>query len=121
MSALQRAELFLKIDFVKIGLEADADTVRILSGAYDISFQREEIEETELLAELPEDYYHRTNGADTEDMLLGKFQANHQGNCRLYIYKGYSPILKMVLPEYTVFVNSKTEGEVQNWYRLLKS
>ena len=38
-----------------------------------------------------------------------------------YIRRGETPVLKIKLPEYTVFVNSEESGKVQEWYEELSS
>lgn len=95
--------------------------VEVTAGMYDISFSRDGILEAELLDSLPEEPLRRTNGAATNDYLLGKFYGNQTGECRLYIYRNVRPILAIRLPEYTVFINSKTPGEVKAWYDSLKN
>ena len=34
----------------------------------------------------------------------------------MYIYRGYSPILKIELPQYTVLINSQEKSETERWY-----
>lgn len=38
----------------------------------------------------------------------------------MFLYSGYQPILKIQLNDLTVFVNSKSSGEAEEWYRQLK-
>ena len=112
--------VFIRLDFVKPELKISAQEVQVTAGMYDISFPRDEIREVELLPGLPKERLRRTNGADTNDYLIGKFRGNVTGNCRLYVYKGYQPVLAIRLPEYTVFINSKSDGQAETWYDRLK-
>ena len=84
-----------------------------------VSFKRDEIQSIELLNHMPEGDFTRTNGLADERQLVGKFRERKDGEFRVYIYRGYSPILKIELPEYTVLINSEQKGETQNWYREL--
>ena len=109
------------MDFVQPQLSLRGANVEVTAGMYNISFSRDDILEAELLDSLPEEPLRRTNGAATNDYLLGKFYGNQTGECRLYIYRNVRPILAIRLPEYTVFINSKTQGEVEAWYDSLKN
>ena len=51
--------------------------------------------------------------------MLGKFEGKEAGELRMYIFRDYSPILKIELPDYTVYINSQKEGEAEQWYREL--
>lgn len=113
--------VFLRIDNIKPQLSISGTGVEVTAGMYDISFSRDDILEVNLLGNLPEERLRRTNGADTGDYLLGKFYGDQTGECRLYIYRNYQPILAIRLPEYTVFINSKTPGEVKGWYNSLQN
>lgn len=113
--------VFVRMDFVQPQLSLRGANVEVTAGMYNISFSRDDILEAELLDSLPEEPLRRTNGAATNDYLLGKFYGNQTGECRLYIYRNVRPILAIRLPEYTVFINSKTQGEVEAWYDSLKN
>lgn len=110
------AVMLLRIDFTKIGLDIGPETVRVEAGMYEISFARGEIQKLELVAALPDERMRRTNGSADDRLLLGNFKGDESGACKLYVYRGYSPILKIVLPEYTVFINSSSGQEVEAWY-----
>ena len=71
--------------------------------------------------ELPEEDFARTNGLSDSRQLLGKFKGEDTGRAMLYIRRGETPVLKIELPEYTVFINSEESGKVQEWYEELSS
>lgn len=112
--------LFIKMDFVEMRMQIGSEQIGIESGMYDLSFSREDIESVEIVENLPEEKLVRTNGAAMEEYLPGKFPGKETGECRLYIYRGYTPILKIVVPEYTIYINSKTENQLEQWYQALK-
>lgn len=111
--------MLLRIDFTEIGLAVGTETVQVEAGMYEISFAREEIRELALVDALPDERMRRTNGSADDRLLLGNFKGDTSGPCKLYVYRGYSPILKITLPEYTVYINSRTEGTAQKWYEEL--
>lgn len=112
--------IFVNMEFTKIGLRMNENQIEILSGGYDYTFSDKEIQDVEVVEELPDEKLNRTNGASTSDYLLGKFRGSQSGELRLYIYRGYSPILKIKLPEFTIYINSKEPEEVETWYETLR-
>lgn len=72
-------------------------------------------------AMLPEEDFVRINGLSDSRQLLGKFKGEESGKAMFYIRRGETPVLKIELPEYTVFVNSEESGKVQEWYEELSS
>lgn len=71
--------------------------------------------------ELPEEDFVRINGLSDSRQFLGKFKGEESGKAMLYIRRGETPVLKIELPEYTVFINSEESGKVQEWYEELSS
>lgn len=113
--------MLLRMDFTKMRLDIRESTVNVIAGSYELSFEKDEIQGLELVDEIQEGHLSKTNGNATDEMLLGKFRSRQSGDCRLYIYKGYRPVLKIKLDEYTVYINSREDGEVQAWYEELKN
>ena len=113
--------VFFGMDFVRPQLSIDGNQVTVRSAEYGISFDRKEIEDAELLENLPEEDFVRINGLSDSRQLLGKFKGEESGKAMLYIRRGETPVLKIELPEYTVFINSEESGKVQEWYEELSS
>lgn len=93
--------------------------VKIKASMYKCEFDVSEIESVELLTEMPKENFFRTNGAATDHYSIGYFSGNKSGACMLFLYEGQKPILKITLPEKTVFANSETSGEVEQWFEIL--
>ncbi|MDY2658283.1 MAG: hypothetical protein SOV82_00585, partial [[Ruminococcus] gnavus] len=121
IGALWLVAVFFRMDFVRPQLYIDGNQVSVRSAEYGISFDRKEIEDAELLEKLPEEDFARTNGLSDSRQLLGKFKGEDTGRAMLYIRRGETPVLKIELPEYTVFINSEESGKVQEWYEELSS
>ena len=111
--------MFVKIDFTPTVVTISDQNVEITSSLWDTEFERSDIRSVELVDELPDDDFRRTNGLDDGRSLLGHFEGEETGECRLYIRLGEKPILKIETERFIVFLNSSTEGEVQQWYRKL--
>ena len=109
------------MDFVHPKLQIEETQVTVRSTEYGITFGREDIREIELLDALPEEEFRRTHGLSDSRQLLGKFKGEESGKAMLYIRRGETPVLKIELPEYTVFINSEESGKVQEWYEELSS
>lgn len=111
--------MFVKIDFTPTELRITDQRVEITSSLWDTTLERDAIENVELIDELPDDDFRRTNGLDDGRNLIGQFEGKQSGECRLYVRLGIAPILKIETDNLTVFINSSTEGEVQMWYEEL--
>lgn len=109
------------MDFVRPRLQIEKTQVSVRSAEYGITFEREDIREIELLEDLPEEEFRRTHGLSDSRQLLGKFQGEETGKAMFYVHRGETPILKIELPEYTVFITSEDEETVQMWYEELSS
>lgn len=113
--------MLVRMEFTKFDLQIAADTktgeqiVEVIAGDYEVSFPLAELQEAEILDELPDADFYKTNGMADDHMLLGKFNGRDIGNCRLYIYKGHTPVLRLKTSEYLIFINSKEEEEVLQW------
>lgn len=111
--------LMLIMENAQITFLMDEDQVTIDAMMYDTHFNVSEIESVKLLDKMPEDDFSRTNGADTEKYLIGHFEGKETGKCMMYLYRDYNPILAIKLPDETIYINSKEENKVQEWYQKL--
>lgn len=110
----------LKIDFTPVRMRVTDNTVSVTSGYSDITFDRDEIKEVQLLDALPDDNFYKVNGSADSKQYLGKFKGKATGKCQMYVTLDVSPILEIKTSEYTVFINSRESGATENWYRELK-
>ena len=100
---------------------ADGTEVRITSGYTNTTMNKKEIRSVKLLENgLPEDHYNRTNGFSDEKLLLGKFEGKKTGKCRMYVWLDQENVIEIKATDYTVFINSKDEDEMNAWYQALK-
>lgn len=113
--------VFFRMDFMPRYLELNGDIAKVSSPMYPVTFKVNDIKGLQLLDEMPEGNFTRTNGLADDRQLVGKFREKETGDYRVYVYRGYSPILKIELPEYTVLINSMEEGQAELWYRELIS
>jgi len=112
--------MLARFELTPIGLELTQDSVEITSGYSDLTVGYEDIRDVGLREELPDDDYKRVNGGDTDQMLVGRFKGKETGNCRMYIYTEYSPILEITTADGPVYVNSRTDGEAEKWYEEIR-
>lgn len=112
--------MLARFELTPIGLEMTQDGVEITSGYSDLTVGYEDIRDVGLREKLPDDDYKKVNGGDTDQMLVGRFKGKETGNCRLYIYTEYSPILEITTADGPVYVNSRTDGEAEKWYEEIR-
>ena len=75
----------LKIDFTPVRMQVTDNTVAITSGYSNISFDRDEIEDLQLLDALPDDNFYKINGSTDGKQYLGKFKGKETGKCHRYL------------------------------------
>ncbi|MDO4307056.1 MAG: hypothetical protein Q4C77_09480 [Eubacteriales bacterium] len=90
------------------------------AAGYQCSFALEDVEQAELIEQLPEEKFAKINGGATEDYDIGHFRGSKSGKCMMFLRTGYTPILKITLPDKVVFVNSEKDGEVESWYEAIR-
>lgn len=92
------------------------DQVMISYSFYNCSFSADEIQSVELISELPEDDYDRVNGGDTDNVLVGYFEGEKTGEVMMFLIKDETPLIRIELPDQTVFLNSDADGQTEKWY-----
>jgi len=111
--------LILWFDNAKIMVKMEDNQVTMEAAIYDTSFTISDIQSIKILEKMPEDDFARTNGGATEEFLIGHFKGKVTGNCMLYLYCDYVPILEIKLADQTIYVNSKNENDIKAWYQKL--
>lgn len=101
-------------------LNIEGETVTISCALYDCSFSADDIQDLQLLDKLPEDEYSRTNGADTDQLLLGYFKGEKSGRTRMFLFRTKDPLIYVKLPEETIFFNSNVDGMTEEWFEMLE-
>lgn len=112
------AMLFL-LDFQEMHIEMTQDSIVLEAPMYDRTIPVDEIEEAELLSDLPEDDYIRINGTATDSYLLGHFKDGQGQKCMIYYYRGYQPVLKIVTGKEIYYCSSKDDGTIEEIYNEL--
>lgn len=112
------AGMLLKMDFTPRYLFLEGEDVKISAPSYPLTFKSEDITGIELLDKIPTGDFIKTNGLADDRQLVGKFSDRGQ-DFRVYLYRGYSPILKIELPSYTVLINSREKSQTKNWHKEL--
>ena len=111
--------LLISLENAKISVLMDGNQVTIDAAMYDTNFKESEIQSVRILEKMPEDDFTRTNGGATEKYLIGDFEGKETGKCMMYLYRDYTPILEIRLTDKIIYVNSRKQEEVQEWYRTL--
>lgn len=111
--------LLISLENAKISVLMDGNQVTIDAAMYDTNFKESEIQSVRILEKMPEDDFIRTNGGATEKYLIGYFEGKETGKCMMYLYRDYTPILEIRLTDKIIYVNSRKQEEVQEWYRTL--
>jgi len=110
--------LFAQMDFASFEIEVGTSAVRLKAPLYGDEFALSEVEEVRLVDMLPQSGM-RTNGAATEEYLLGNFRYDGYGKTKMFVYWDYPPYLVIKLSDRTVFYNSRQKEKTLLAYELL--
>lgn len=88
---------------------------RFEAAGYECGFSGDDIQSVELIDELPDERFTRTNGGSTEKVNIGHFRGRETGKCMMFLYNDCTPILEIRLDDMTVFANSREPGETERW------
>lgn len=108
-------------DSAEVVLTSDGESARVSAALYKCEFRLSEVKSAELIQELPEDDFVRTNGGATEEYAIGHFRGRETGKCMMFLYTDCSPVLQIELEDQKVFINSRQEGQTERWYEELKA
>ena len=111
--------LILQFENVSITCSIDDGQMTVRAALYHSDIQLEDIQDVELLSQMPEDDFTRTNGGATGEYLVGHFRGKTTGSCMLYLYQNDTSVLKIRTPDEIIFINSKDETDVRQWYQQL--
>lgn len=100
------AVMSLRMDFIPFQMEISGEQVRIQAGDYPLTIETEDIQEVSLLDSLPDKNYFRTNGAATEQYLLGKFKGEGM-DVRMYVYRNLEPVICIRMPDKLIYFNTR--------------
>lgn len=97
----------LRFDFVPFDLQLNGDNVSITAAEYDIQFPLSEVVDIQLTDQAPQGTYYKNNGVNAQQYFLGNFKYKEYGQCKMYYYRDYTPVIKIKTDQYTVFFNTK--------------
>lgn len=86
---------------------------------YHSEFEKDEIEEIQLIDQLPEDSYTKVNGGATDEYSIGHFRGSETGTCMMYLKNDASPILEIQLDEEVIYANSSEPEKTREWYAMI--
>lgn len=109
--------VLLPFSNVKMNVDISSEKMKVSAAGYKYQVDADNIE---LLDKLPGESFYRVNGGSTDTYDIGYYKGSDTGKCMLFIFDGYEPILKITGGGKIVFLNSKNEGEVQDWYEQIK-
>ena len=110
------AGILHQLDTSTVSMAIDQDTVTIAYAFYDCSFRAEDIRGLRQIDALPDEDFRRTNGGDTDRLLVGYFRDGQNEDVMMFMYKKESPVIEINLTDQTVFLNSDVDGQTQIWY-----
>jgi hypothetical protein len=89
-----------------------------ITGMYGEEWGYAEIRHVELLEEIPEVTW-KQNGFGLASMAKGIFKVEEYGSSLLFIHKGSQPYIFIETDNDKIFINSKSEAQTKEWFRIL--
>lgn len=112
--------LFFRIDFTPFGIFIQEDKMSIRASMYHLDIPISEIKTVKIKENWKDISYNRESGIETEKYLLGDFQIEGLGLCRIYLYKEEEDTLYIETEDKKIFFNTQEKEEIKNIYEELK-
>lgn len=97
----------------------DKDYISIKSGMYETEFKRSDIKGLDLVDDLEEDSYIRTNGISAGEINIGRFRGKKSGRLDLYINSSKRPLVRIRLKDRQVFISGDKNKSPEKIYRII--
>lgn len=104
---------------IRLKVTQNGNEISISEGGYHCAFSIDEVKSASLLGQMPDGRFFKVNGASTDGYDIGRYKNRALGKCYLFLYGDNPPILEIQLKDQTIFLNSRTEGEMEKWHRVL--
>lgn len=105
---------------VRIDTQLDSDKLTISAAIYSSEIYFDDIEEIQLLDELPDNDFVRTNGGATDEYLIGHFKSSTYGKCELYVYADRQPIIMIKTRDEVIFLNTKDSDDTYSIFKSIR-
>lgn len=106
---------------VHIDTHLDSNKLTVSAAIYSSEIYFDDIEEVQLLNELPDDDFVRTNGGATDEYLIGHFKSSTYGKCELYVYADSYPIIMIKTRDEVIFMNTKDSDDTYSIFESIHS
>lgn len=106
---------------VHIDTQLDSNKLTVSAAIYSSEIYFDDIEEIQLLDELPDNDFVRTNGGATDEYLIGHFKSRTYGRCELYVYADNHPIIMIKTRDEVIFLNTKDSDDTYSIFESIHS
>lgn len=110
MLNIRNAEVIFTMEGTKAEFEA---------AGYSSEFDVSQIQEVELLNQLPDERFVKTNGASTNKFSIGHYRGRETGKCMMFLYRDSTPVLKIIADDELIYANSDNPKVTEEWYEML--
>ncbi len=105
---------------VHIDTQLDSGKLAVSAAIYSSEIYFDDIEEVQLLAELPDNDFVRTNGGATDEYLIGHFKSSTYGKCEMYVYADSYPIIMIKTRDEVIFLNTKDSDDTYSIFKSIR-
>lgn len=97
----------------------DKDYISVKSGMYETDFKRSDILDLDLVDDLDQDSYIRTNGISMGEIDIGRFRGKKSGRLDLYINSAKRPLVRVKLKNKLVYISGDKNKRPEKIYRII--
>ena len=100
-------------------VKAKNDQISVKSGMYKTEFKRSDILDLDLVDDLEDDSYIRTNGISMGEIGIGRFRGKKSGRLDLYINSAKRPLVRVKLKNKLVYISGDKNKKAEKIYKLI--
>ena len=100
-------------------VRTNKDQISVRSGMYKTDFRRSDILNLDMVDDLEEDYYIRTNGISMGEIDIGRFRGKKSGRIDLYINSAKRPLVRIKLKNKLVYISGDKNKNAEKIYKLI--
>ena len=101
-------------------VKAGNDQISVKSGMYKTEFKRSDILDLDLVDDLEDDSYIRTNGISMGEIGIGRFRGKKSGRLDLYINSAKRPLVRVKLKNKLVYISGDKNKKAEKIYKLIR-
>ncbi|WP_052045424.1 hypothetical protein [Peptostreptococcus sp. MV1] len=103
-----------------VEITSKGDRIKVSSGFYKTEFKRSDVLGLDLVDDMEDDSYIRTNGISMGEIKIGRFRGKRIGGLDLYVNSPNRPLVRIKLKHRLVYISGDKDLKAEDVYKLVK-